>query len=177
MSWPVPQLATCTSVSPLARMQKSQPVRVAEVQEDERFAVRQEEEPTVMSFPHLVLREAIALLGMSLFLVVLSLVADAPLEEIANSSRTPNPAKAPWYFLGLQELLHYYPPFVAGVLLPGIVVMALVQIPYFDVNLKRTAFWTFSPRSRKSRTPRCERRSSTSGKTRSRPVDGSRRSC
>jgi menaquinol-cytochrome c reductase cytochrome b/c subunit len=118
------------------------PVRVAEIQEDERFAVRQDDEPTVMSFPHLVLREAIALLSMLLFLVLLSLFADAPLEEIANSAKTPNPAKAPWYFLGLQELLHYYPPFVAGVLLPGIVVMALVQIPYFEVNLKREALWT-----------------------------------
>ncbi len=118
------------------------PVRVAEVQEDERFAVEDRDEPKVMSFPHLVLREAIALLGMSLFLVLLSLFADAPLEEIANPAMTPNPAKAPWYFLGLQELLHYYPPFVAGVLLPGLVVMALVQIPYFDVNLKREALWT-----------------------------------
>jgi quinol-cytochrome oxidoreductase complex cytochrome b subunit len=60
---------------------------------------------------------------------------------MANPLKTPNPAKAPWYFLGLQELLHYYPPIVSGVLLPGLVVLALVVIPYFDVNLQRRPFW------------------------------------
>jgi len=54
---------------------------------------------------------------------------------------TPNPSKAPWYFLGLQELLHYYPPFVAGVLIPGLVIIALVIVPYFDVNLERRPLW------------------------------------
>src|SRR6516162_7309240 len=49
---------------------------------------------------------------------------------------TPNPAKAPWYFLGLQEMLHYFPPVVAGVLVPGLVVMALIVIPYFNINIE-----------------------------------------
>ncbi len=118
------------------------PVRVAEVQEEALFTVQAHDEPVAMSFPHLVLREAIALLALSLVLVVLSLLFDAPLEEIANAEVTPNPAKAPWYFLGLQELLHYYPPFVAGVLLPTLVVIALAIIPYFHVNLGREALWT-----------------------------------
>jgi hypothetical protein len=116
-------------------------VRLAVVQEEERATVDRQDEPEAMSFPHLVVREAIALLAISLALVLLSLLVDAPLEEMANPEKTPNPAKAPWYFLGLQELLHYYPPLVAGVILPGLVVVALVVIPYFDVNLKREALF------------------------------------
>ena len=118
------------------------PVRLTVIQADERAAVDRLDEPKAMSFPHLVVREGIALVGMALVLVVVSLLFDAPLEEIANPELTPNPAKAPWYFLGLQELLHYYPPFIAGVLLPGLVVLALVVVPYFDVNIRREALWS-----------------------------------
>jgi hypothetical protein len=118
------------------------PVRVAVAQEDARFAVEDRDEPKAMTVPHLLLREGIALLGLSLGLVILSIFFDAPLEEMANPDVTPNPAKAPWYFLGLQELLHYYPPFVAGVLLPTLVVVALVVIPYFDVNLQRASLFS-----------------------------------
>jgi len=70
-----------------------------------------------------------------LFLVLVSLAWNAPLEELADPTHTPNPAKAPWYFLGLQELLHYFPPVVAGVLIPGLVIIALIVIPYFNVNV------------------------------------------
>ena len=56
--------------------------------------------------------------------------------SLADPLHTPNPAKAPWYFLGLQELLHYFPPVVAGVLIPGLVVMALIVIPYFNINVE-----------------------------------------
>jgi hypothetical protein len=115
----------------------STPIRVVVVQGDERPAVDADDEPMVMTFPHLLVRELIAFLALSLALIVLSLFADAPLEEIADPTRTPNPAKAPWYFLGLQELLHYYPPFVSGVLLPSLLMVALVVIPYFDVNLEQ----------------------------------------
>jgi hypothetical protein len=55
---------------------------------------------------------------------------------------TPNPAKAPWYFLGLQELLHYFPPFVAGVLIPGLVVTALIVIPYFNINVEAAGLFS-----------------------------------
>jgi len=116
-------------------------VRLAVVQAEERAAVEHEAEPRAMSFPHLVIRELIALLALSLFLVLLAFFFDAPLEEIANPEKTPNPSKAPWYFLGLQELLHYYPPVVAGVILPGLVVLALIIVPYFEINLRREAFW------------------------------------
>jgi hypothetical protein len=69
-------------------------------------------------------------------LVWTALLFNAPLEGLADPSHTPNPAKAPWYFLGLQEMLHYFPPVVAGVLAPGLVVMALIVIPYFRVNIE-----------------------------------------
>jgi hypothetical protein len=120
---------------------RQSPVRLVVVQGDQRPAVDATDEPMVMAMPHLLLREGIALVGISLVLAVLAILVDAPLEEIANPQKTPNPAKAPWYFLGLQELLHYYPPIFSGVLLPGLVIIALVVIPYFDINLKREAFW------------------------------------
>lgn len=121
---------------------RAAPVRLVVVQGDERPAVDVDDEPVVMTFPHLMIREAIALVSISLVLALLAILFDAPLEEMANPQKTPNPAKAPWYFLGLQELLHYYPPIVSGVLLPGLVVLALVVIPYFDVNLQRRPFWS-----------------------------------
>jgi len=117
------------------------PVRLVVVQGEKRPAVDSSDEQQVMTWPHLMLREAIALTAISLFLALLAIFFDAPLEELANPEKTPNPAKAPWYFLGLQELLHYYPPLVSGVLLPGLVIVALIVIPYFNINLKREAFW------------------------------------
>jgi len=96
----------------------------------------------LMSYPHLVLREMMVLMGLIVALSVLALFWDAPLEQLANPLLTPNPAKAPWYFLGLQELLHYFPPIVAGVILPGLVVVALVVIPYFEINAKGEPFWS-----------------------------------
>jgi hypothetical protein len=97
--------------------------------------------PQLMSFPHVILREAIAFMILAIVLVALALFWDAPLEQLANPVLTPNPAKAPWYFLGLQELLHYFPPLVAGVLLPTLVVLGLVVIPYFDVNIEGEPLW------------------------------------
>lgn len=117
------------------------PVRLVVVQGDRHPAVDAGDDDLVMTFPHLVVRELMALLALSIVLALLAVFFDAPLEEIANPQKTPNPAKAPWYFLGLQELLHYYPPIVSGVVIPGLVVTALVVIPYFDINLKREPFW------------------------------------
>jgi quinol-cytochrome oxidoreductase complex cytochrome b subunit len=94
-----------------------------------------------MTVPHLVVREVIAFMLMVIVLALLSLFFNAPLEWIANPEHTPNPAKAPWYFLGLQELLHYFPPIVAGVVLPSLAVVALIVIPYFRVNVKRENLW------------------------------------
>ena len=98
-------------------------------------------EKQVMTFPHLGVREVIAIEILLVGLGLVSLFLDAPLESLANPNKTPNPAKAPWYFLGLQELLHYFPPVVAGVLVPILVVIALVVIPYFKVNVARERLW------------------------------------
>ena len=97
--------------------------------------------PQLMTYPHVVLREAIAFMALMIALVVLSLVWDAPLEQLANPLVTPNPAKAPWYFLGLQELLHYFPPLVAGIMIPTLVIIALVVIPYFHINVRGEPLW------------------------------------
>src|SRR5207245_1859718 len=95
--------------------------------------------------PHLLIREAIAFQVLVIAMVIAALFWDAPLEQLANPLLTPNPAKAPWYFLGLQELLHYFPPFVAGILIPTLVVIALVIIPYFNVNIEGEPIWARRP--------------------------------
>ncbi|MDP8959906.1 MAG: hypothetical protein M3N51_12145 [Actinomycetota bacterium] len=85
-------------------------------------------------WPHLVGAEFTALLAVTAFLTVLSVILQAPLLELANFNLTPNPSKAPWYFLGLQELLSYFDPQIAGVLIPGLGLPALMAIPYMDRN-------------------------------------------
>lgn len=102
----------------------------------------------LMAYPHVILREGIVFQILTIVLVVIALFWNAPLEQLANPLVTPNPAKAPWYFLGLQELLHYFPPIVAGILIPTLVVIALVVIPYFDVNIKGEALWAANRRPR-----------------------------
>lgn len=101
----------------------------------------EEKEALVMTWPHLMMRELVAFLALTLVLVVVSLALMAPLEAMANPLLTPNPAKAPWYFLGLQELLHYYPPLISGVALPALMLLALVAVPYFDTNTARAPMW------------------------------------
>src|SRR5215216_2194252 len=96
----------------------------------QRAEARQEDKVNV--WPHLLLREAVAAFAMFAFVTVFSVVVNAPLRELANSNLTPNPSKAPWYFLGLQELLRYFHPMVAGVTIPGIALLALMATPYFD---------------------------------------------
>ena len=106
------------------------------IKKSDRAEVIQPVDDLVTTAPHLLLREAVAAESVIMVLSLISLFLNAPLEEIANPEHTPNPAKAPWYFLGLQELLHYFPPVVTGVLIPALVITALVVIPYFGVNLK-----------------------------------------
>lgn len=118
------------------------PKRVALVRRDVSLRVDAESEEMVMSAPHLVLREVIAFELLVAFLAAYSLVFDAPLEQLASPLKTPNPAKAPWYFLGLQELLHYFPPLVAGVVVPTLIVIALIVIPYFHINVRREQLWS-----------------------------------
>lgn len=120
---------------------KKVPKRIAFVKGRTAARVKREEEEMVMTVPHLVIREIIAFEIMIVVLAVISLLFNAPLEWIANPEHTPNPAKAPWYFLGLQELLHYFPPLVAGVILPTLVIVALIVIPYFRINIKGEGLW------------------------------------
>ena len=110
--------------------------------------VKTQDDGRVMTYPTALARFIIALEVAFVLLVWISLVANAPLEGIADPMHTPNPAKAPWYFLGLQELLHYFPPMVAGVLVPGLVVGALIVIPYFNINIEGESLWA---RDRKRR--------------------------
>ena len=98
----------------------------------QRAEARQEDKVNV--WPHLLLREAVAAFAMFAFVTVFSVIVNAPLRELANSNLTPNPSKAPWYFLGLQELLRYFHPMVAGVTIPGIALLVLMATPYFDKN-------------------------------------------
>lgn len=124
------------------------PTRVAYVKSHTSIAVERDRDDEVMTFPHLLVREVLTFYIMMILLVLCSLFFDAPLEGIANPEHSPNPSKAPWYFLGLQELLHYFPPFVAGVLLPALVVIALVVIPYFQINWTRESLWIDNIRKR-----------------------------
>ena len=112
------------------------PRRVAFITRRTSAAVKVTDEEQVQTYPELLFRVAVALEILCIALVITALLFNAPLEGLADPSHTPNPAKAPWYFLGLQELLHYFPPVVAGVLAPGLVVMALLVIPYFNINIE-----------------------------------------
>jgi quinol-cytochrome oxidoreductase complex cytochrome b subunit len=127
---------------------KKDPVRVVFLTPKTSAAVKAETEKRLMSYPHLLLREMLVFELLTILLVMLALFSDAPLEQLANPLLTPNPAKAPWYFLGLQELLHYFPPIVAGIIIPTLVVVALIVIPYFDVNIKRELLWDTAHRLR-----------------------------
>ena len=97
-------------------------------------------------WPYLTRLEFMCAIIITLLLVVWSIVIDAPLEEPANPSVTPNPSKAPWYFLGLQELLVYFDPWMAGVVLPTLIIVGLMAIPYIDVNPKGNGYYTFHER-------------------------------
>ena len=122
--------------------QRKAPVRVAFVTRRTSAQVKAHDEAVVQSFPEVLFRAAIAVQVLAIILVLISLFFNAPLEGLADPAHTPNPAKAPWYFLGLQELLHYFPPVVAGVLVPTLVVIALIVIPYFNINVEAAGLFT-----------------------------------
>ena len=92
-------------------------------------------------WPHLVSREFLAALLSTIVLFVWSMAMQAPLEGEANINVTPNPSKAPWYFVGLQELLVYFDPWIAGVVLPTLIIVGLICIPYIDLNPKGVGSW------------------------------------
>src|SRR5437588_2421135 len=104
------------------------------------------ESDRVWVWPDLVYTELISLILCSVVLIVWSILLKAPLEQPANPANTPNPSKAPWYFLGLQEMLVYFDPWLAGVVLPGLIIAGLICIPYIDKNPKGNGYYTFSER-------------------------------
>ncbi len=97
-------------------------------------------------WPNLLFRELLVTLGFLALLTALSLVVDAPLEDPADPSHTPNPAKAPWYFVGLQELLVYFDPWLAGAAIPLLIVFGLAAIPYVDPGRDDVGVYTFRRR-------------------------------
>ena len=94
-------------------------------------------EDSVFVWPHLLVREFFAAAILMVMITLLSLAINAPLQTPADPNTTPNPAKAPWYFLGLQELLHYFQPNSAGVMVPGVTLLGLALLPYIDRNPSR----------------------------------------
>ncbi len=105
---------------------------LALVKQDAVVRVQKEPDDTVMTWPHLLTIEFMAAALMSVFLLLMGLFVNAPLEDLANGNVTPAVAKAPWYFLGLQELLAYFHPTVAGVLVPTFVLVGGALVPYID---------------------------------------------
>lgn len=98
------------------------------------------------TWPHLARIEMLVALAAMVVLTVWSIVVDAPLEEAANPNRTPDPSKAPWYFLGLQELLVYFDPWIAGVMIPLAIIVGLMLIPYLDTNPHGNGYFTLRQR-------------------------------
>jgi hypothetical protein len=108
--------------------------------------IEKEEADRVWVWPDLVYTEMISLIVCSIVLIVWSILLKAPLEQPANPANTPNPSKAPWYFLGLQEMLVYFDPWLAGVVLPSLIIVGLICIPYIDKNPKGNGYYTFNER-------------------------------
>jgi len=121
------------------------------VQNDKRMAngeppLESLENEKVLVWPDLVYTELICMIVVTVVLIVWAVALQAPLEEPASSVKTPNPSKAPWYFLGLQEMLVYYDPWMAGVVLPSMVVFGLMAIPYIDFNKDGNGYYTINQR-------------------------------
>jgi hypothetical protein len=100
----------------------------------------------IYTWPHLVRVEFLCALFVIAGMLIWSILVDAPLEEPAAPTRTPNPSKAPWYFLGLQEILVYFDPWHAGVVLPTLIIVGLMVLPYIDINPKGNGYYTFRER-------------------------------
>ncbi|MBV8609664.1 MAG: hypothetical protein JO034_19690 [Singulisphaera sp.] len=99
-----------------------------------------------LTWPDLVYTELIAMVAQTIFLVIWGIALQAPLEQPASSTSAPNPSKAPWYFLGLQEMLVYFDPWMAGVVLPSLIIVGLMAIPYIDTNKAGNGYYTITQR-------------------------------
>ena len=107
----------------------------------------QEDNEKVLVWPDLVYTELICMVVLTAVLIFWGIALQAPLEEPASSMKTPNPSKAPWYFLGLQEMLVYFDPWLAGVVLPSIILGGLIAVPYIDFNKRGNGYYSFRERS------------------------------
>ncbi len=105
-----------------------------------------EADEKLFTWPDLVYTEMLCMIILTIIMVVWSVGLRAPLEEAANPTSSPNPAKAPWYFLGLQEMLVYFDPWIAGVVLPTLIIVGLMAIPYIDTNPKGNGYYSFRDR-------------------------------
>src|SRR5258707_4276728 len=99
-----------------------------------------------LTWPDLVYTELIAMVAQTIFLVVWGIALQAPLEQPASSTVAPNPSKAPWYFLGLQEMLVYFDPWMAGVVLPSMIIVVVMAMPYIDSNKAGNGYKTITQR-------------------------------
>jgi len=99
-----------------------------------------------LTWPDLVYTELICMVGLTIFLVAWGIALQAPLEQPASSTSAPNPSKAPWYFLGLQEMLVYFDPWMAGVVLPTMIIVGLMALPYIDTNKMGNGYYTIVQR-------------------------------
>ena len=106
----------------------------------------EESKINILVWPDLVYGELICMVLTTVFLIAWAIVLQAPLEQPANPAGTPNPSKAPWYFLGLQEMLVYFDPWLAGVVFPGLIIAGLCAIPYIDTNPKGNGYYTLKER-------------------------------
>ncbi|MFO1021453.1 MAG: hypothetical protein U0903_12265 [Planctomycetales bacterium] len=121
------------------------------VDNDERRAAgrplfEEEKNEKILVWPDLVYSELICMIVLTAILVTWAILLQAPLEEPASSVKTPNPSKAPWYFLGLQEMLVYFDPWMAGVVLPSLILVGLMAIPYIDYNKLGNGYYTYNER-------------------------------
>ena len=121
------------------------------VENDDRRAAgrplaEQENNEKVLTWPDLVYTELVCMVLVTAVLIAWGIVLQAPLEEPASAAKTPNPSKAPWYFLGLQEMLVYFDPWMAGVVLPSVILVGLMAVPYIDFNKLGNGYYTFNER-------------------------------
>jgi hypothetical protein len=122
---------------------------LVEVMRGESAMVGKGPDDTVFAFPIVLLLEVILLLGVTLVIFLFSLIKQAPLETIANPLVTTDPAKAPWYFMGLQELLEHMHPLLAGVLIPTILVLFMLAVPYIDHSREHAGVWFSTARGKR----------------------------
>ena len=120
--------------------------RLANNEKPDEYSDPNDLDSQVLVWPDLIYVELISLIICSVGLIIWGIVLKAPLEEPANIADSPNPAKAPWYFLGLQEMLVYFDPWLAGVMFPTLIIVGLMAIPYIDLNKKGNGYYSYTER-------------------------------